>query len=88
MALVCSMFIISQVVVFNIDDVRNLWKGSALLGLAYGGLFGLFPTLVIEWFGLGEFGSERITVHRIYDINHRSQHTFRRIGVSSRYHRS
>ena len=57
MALVCSMFIISQVVVFNIDDVRNLWKGSALLGLAYGGLFGLFPTLVIEWFGLGEFSS-------------------------------
>lgn len=55
MALVSSMFIISQVVVFNIDDVRNLWKGSALLGLAYGGLFGLFPTLVIEWFGLGEF---------------------------------
>ncbi|KAI0092889.1 major facilitator superfamily domain-containing protein [Irpex rosettiformis] len=55
MVLVSSMFIVSQVAVYNIDDVRNLWKGSALLGLAYGGLFGLFPTLVIEWFGLAHF---------------------------------
>lgn len=53
MALVSGLFIVSQVTVFHIDDVRDLWRGSALLGLAYGGLFGLFPTLVIEWFGLG-----------------------------------
>jgi hypothetical protein len=27
---------------------------SALLGLAYGSLFGVFPTVCIEWFGLGK----------------------------------
>lgn len=37
-----------------IDDVTGLWKASLALGLAYGGLFGLFPTIAIEWFGLGE----------------------------------
>ncbi|KAI0751758.1 MFS general substrate transporter [Daedaleopsis nitida] len=53
--LVATMFIISQLTCYAIDDISNLWKASALLGLAYGGLFGLFPTLVIEWFGLQHF---------------------------------
>ncbi|KAI0666143.1 major facilitator superfamily domain-containing protein [Trametes maxima] len=53
--LVATMFIISQLMTFSIEDISNLWKASALLGLAYGGLFGLFPTLVIEWFGLPHF---------------------------------
>ena len=51
-SLVAALFIISQLVVYKIDHVSDLWKGSALLGLAYGGMFGLFPTIVIEWFGL------------------------------------
>ncbi|KAI0337334.1 MFS general substrate transporter [Trametopsis cervina] len=55
MALVASTFIISQLTVYNIDNIADLWRGSALLGLAYGGLFGLFPSLVIEWFGLAHF---------------------------------
>ena len=50
--LVAAAFIVSQLTVYAVDDVRDLWKGSALLGLAYGGLFGLFPTITIEWFGL------------------------------------
>lgn len=50
--LVASMFIISQSELYSVDDVHDLWKASTLLGLAYGGLFSLFPTLVIEWFGL------------------------------------
>ncbi|KAI0637554.1 MFS general substrate transporter [Trametes polyzona] len=54
-ALVAVTFIISQVMCFSIESVRDLWKASALLGVAYGGLFGLFPTLVIEWFGLPHF---------------------------------
>ncbi|KAI0771714.1 MFS general substrate transporter [Trametes elegans] len=53
--LVAVMFIVSQVVCLSIESVRDLWKASALLGIAYGGLFGLFPTLVIEWFGLPHF---------------------------------
>ena len=55
--LVALGFIISQLTVSSVDDVRNLWKGSALLGLVYGGLFGLFPTITIEWFGLRKFHS-------------------------------
>ncbi|KAI1792544.1 MFS general substrate transporter [Ganoderma leucocontextum] len=51
--LVATMFIVSQAMCYSIVDIEHLWKASALLGLAYGGLFGLFPTLVIEWFGLG-----------------------------------
>lgn len=54
MVIVATLFIISQVMTFSIESISNLWKASALLGFAYGGLFGLFPTLVIEWFGLGE----------------------------------
>ncbi|KAH9853298.1 MFS general substrate transporter [Lenzites betulinus] len=53
--LVAIMFIISQVMCYSVDNIRDLWKASALLGAAYGGLFGLFPTLVIEWFGLPHF---------------------------------
>lgn len=53
-SLVAALFIVSQLAVFHIDNVRDLWKGSALLGAAYGGMFGLFPTIVIEWFGLRE----------------------------------
>ena len=51
-ALVATTFIISQATCYSIVDIEHLWKASALLGLAYGGLFGLFPTLTIEWFGL------------------------------------
>lgn len=51
--LVASLFILSQAVLYTMDDVRHLWIASALLGLAYGSLFGLFPTICIEWFGLG-----------------------------------
>jgi len=37
------------------DDVEDLWKASLTLGLAYGGLFGLSPTITIEWFGIAHF---------------------------------
>ncbi|GJE99445.1 MFS general substrate transporter [Phanerochaete sordida] len=53
--LVAAGFIVSQLYVHAVEDVSDLWKGSALLGLAYGGLFGLFPTITIEWFGLPHF---------------------------------
>jgi hypothetical protein len=34
------------------DDVTDLWKASLALGLAYGSMFGLFPAIVFEWFGM------------------------------------
>ncbi|KAI0717569.1 MFS general substrate transporter [Cerioporus squamosus] len=53
--LVATMFVISQLTCFAIEDINHLWKASVLLGLAYGGLFGLVPTVVIDWFGLTHF---------------------------------
>ena len=50
--LVALLFVVSQITVFYVDNVKNLWVGSVLLGVAYGGLFGLFPVMTIEWFGL------------------------------------
>ncbi|CAL1713245.1 unnamed protein product [Somion occarium] len=54
-SLVAALFVVSQAVLYNVEHVNNLWKASALLGLAYGSLFGLFPTITIEWFGLPHF---------------------------------
>jgi len=47
------LFILSQLSLVAIGDVRHLWMASVLLGLAYGCWFGLLPTMSIEWFGLG-----------------------------------
>jgi hypothetical protein len=53
--LVSFFFILSQIAAANVDGVNDLWKVSALLGLAHGSVFGLFPTVCIDWFGLREF---------------------------------
>jgi len=52
---VAAIFIVSQVTCYYVSTVENLWRASALLGLAYGCMFGLFPTICIEWFGLPHF---------------------------------
>ncbi|KZP19077.1 hypothetical protein FIBSPDRAFT_1045810 [Athelia psychrophila] len=54
-SLVYTLFIISQAVAFSTDDITQLWKASLALGLAYGGLSGLFPSITIDWFGLSHF---------------------------------
>jgi MFS family permease len=51
--IVSILFILSQLTILVVDDVQHLWMGSFLLGLAYGSLFGLLPTVCLEWFGLG-----------------------------------
>jgi hypothetical protein len=55
------LFVISQIFAINVEDVAHLWKATALLGLAYGSLFGICPTIIIDWFGLGEL--QTIAVH-------------------------
>lgn len=50
--LVSALFVVSQVYAINVEDVTHLWKATVLLGLAYGGLFGICPTIIIDWFGL------------------------------------
>lgn len=55
MPAMCALFILSQLSLVAIGDVRHLWMASVLLGLAYGCWFGLLPTISIEWFGLAHF---------------------------------
>ncbi|KAG1838706.1 major facilitator superfamily domain-containing protein [Suillus subalutaceus] len=50
--IVSTLFVVSQLSAISINDVAHLWKATALLGLAYGSLFGIAPTIVIDWFGL------------------------------------
>jgi hypothetical protein len=52
--IVSTLFVVSQLSVISVDDVAHLWKATALLGLAYGSLFGIAPTIIIDWFGLCE----------------------------------
>lgn len=55
LVLVSFFFFASQVAAANVDDIRNLWIASAMLGLSHGSVFSLFPTVCIEWFGMREF---------------------------------
>jgi len=51
-SLVAILFFISQLVAMSIVDVKELWKASLLVGFSYGAMFGLFPTITIDWFGM------------------------------------
>ncbi|KAJ6544289.1 MFS general substrate transporter [Mycena capillaripes] len=53
--LVSSLFFCSQLLAWQITEVTDLWKASALVGLSYGTTQGLFPTVCIEFFGLSHF---------------------------------
>ncbi|PFH47164.1 hypothetical protein AMATHDRAFT_152811 [Amanita thiersii Skay4041] len=51
-----SLFVfISQVATARVDSVENLWLASSLLGLGYGSVFSLLPTMCLEWFGMPHF---------------------------------
>ncbi|KAH7106945.1 MFS general substrate transporter [Auriculariales sp. MPI-PUGE-AT-0066] len=52
---VAAFFIFSQLAATRVEDPDSLWLASAVVGLSYGGMFGLCPVIVIEWFGLGHF---------------------------------
>ncbi|KAJ6544286.1 major facilitator superfamily domain-containing protein [Mycena capillaripes] len=53
--LVSTLFFCSQLLTRQISEVTDLWKASALVGFSYGTIFGLFPTVCIEFFGLSHF---------------------------------
>ncbi|EIN04341.1 MFS general substrate transporter [Punctularia strigosozonata HHB-11173 SS5] len=55
LTLVAALLLVSQLACLAITDVSDLWKASALLGFGYGSMFGLVPTIAIEWFGLPHF---------------------------------
>jgi len=52
LCLVSFVFIVSQAVAISITSVDTLWIASAVLGLAYGNLWGGLPAIIIDWFGL------------------------------------
>ena len=54
MSIVAIFFLASQLMAIMISDVHDLHNASAMLGFAYGSMFGLFPTITIEWFGIGK----------------------------------
>lgn len=54
MSIVSTGFLISQVIALGTTDVHSLWLVSTVLGVSYGGLFGLAPVVCLEWFGLCE----------------------------------
>jgi hypothetical protein len=55
--IVTILFILAELLLIAIGDVRHLWMASGLVGLAYGSWFGLLPTISIELFGLGAWKS-------------------------------
>ncbi|KAJ8521826.1 hypothetical protein ONZ45_g1531 [Pleurotus djamor] len=55
LVLVSLALLTSQYVATHIENLESLWIASALLGLGYGSVFSLFPSMCIEWFGLLHF---------------------------------
>ncbi|CAA7269647.1 unnamed protein product [Cyclocybe aegerita] len=55
LVIVATFFFVSQLATANIDRIAHLWIASALLGLAHGSVFSLFPTVCLEWFGMPHF---------------------------------
>jgi hypothetical protein len=47
-----SVFTVAQLFALGIQNPYNLWLVSSLTGLAYGFLFGVFPSIVAETFGI------------------------------------
>ena len=45
LSFVSFLFIISQIVGSQVENVNHLWLASLLLGLGHGGIFGLLPTV-------------------------------------------
>ncbi|TEB28962.1 MFS general substrate transporter [Coprinellus micaceus] len=46
---------ISQLITAHVDNVADLWIASSALGLGYGAVFSLLPTVCLEWFGMPHF---------------------------------
>jgi hypothetical protein len=50
-AVSATVFLLAQVSAIRIEDPHYLWAVSGLCGLAYGILFGVLPSLVVDAFG-------------------------------------
>ena len=52
-SIVAVTFLISQLAGLCVRDIEHLQFAVALVGISYGGVFGLLPSIIIEWFGMG-----------------------------------
>lgn len=57
LVIVSLVAIMSQLALMYAEVPDHLWMTSGLLGLAYGGTFGLCPVITIEWFGMSHFSA-------------------------------
>ncbi|KAG9312377.1 hypothetical protein JVU11DRAFT_6753 [Chiua virens] len=55
LCIVSSLFIISQATAIAVSSVKTLWIATLLSGFAYGSLFGSFPAIMIDRFGMAHF---------------------------------
>lgn len=62
---VASLFFLSQLLAsstYNVGGWNGLALPTALLGLAYGAMFGLTPVLILEWYSIERFSSNNGTL--------------------------
>ena len=81
LSIVSFLFIVAQLIAINIQRAETLWIASALLGLSYGGIFGIFITLFIDWFGLRESFSPRWFSQRSYPRSSHHSALFGKLGT-------
>ncbi|KAF9348797.1 hypothetical protein BGX26_012819 [Mortierella sp. AD094] len=80
----------------NVIDINDLAKVSILVGLGYGSVFGVAPTIVSEWFGVSFFGTNwgwisvgnaiggqffNLVFGYLYDQEAQHEHTLECFGV-------
>ena len=53
LVIVAVSLLVSQLVGLRVRDIEQLQYAVMLVGISFGGIFGLIPTIVIEWFGMG-----------------------------------
>ncbi|KAF9104716.1 hypothetical protein BGX29_001398 [Mortierella sp. GBA35] len=86
----------------GVQEIGDLVKVSTLVGLGYGSVFGVAPTIVSEWFGVGNFGTNwgwisiapavggqvfNLVFGWLYDREAEHEHTLECFGVEC-FHKS
>jgi len=64
-SIVATCFLISQLAGLRVQDIKHLQYAVILVGISYGGVFGLLPTIIIEWFGMGTQSFVSVGITRI-----------------------
>ncbi|KAF8939678.1 hypothetical protein BGZ47_008082 [Haplosporangium gracile] len=86
----------------HVQDIEDLGRVSLLVGLGYGSVFGVAPTIVSEWFGVSNFGTNwgwisiapaiggqvfNLIFGWLYDLEAVREHTLECFGIEC-FHKS